>query len=513
MSNRRTKHVAVNANDRLTLECRNHRYLDKFKDGILVESDDGDPRTVIALTWTDLEQRLHSRRLVVHQGYYATKAKAPVGKTFSKEQIAYFEAFARLVLDACQPNTRAAYMAMEADRHVRAKDGFPIVDLCSLSTFCRIVNSMRTAKSDEVPTFSSTLHPTEKLEVRPMDFLEMDDHKIDVRRVGMNLGIWDRLHPEIQARLAQIRAAWATAAMDACTRSLCALHLTVGTPDVESVTSTLAMAVRAKYATELMHHGCANWVQYGRPARVHVDRAAPYCSETFVGAVVALTGKHPIPCSQHPHLRGRVERMFRSLVSGQVGPLPRGVGDSILLRETYDPTKHGHLTDDELLALFAMLVAERYNNIPHRALDGQTPSERWVELSHQGDGIAPAPSKAEYRDLFGVKLHRRVTARGISILGIEYRSAQLEGLHQFQHRAEVDVSVDESDISVISFRDPRDGCWYDAYAEFAGLDNVALSEWMETIRYITSCLDQPANSNRKIVISTLNDLKGRTVNL
>ncbi len=513
MSNRRTKHVAVNANDRLTFDSRHHRYLDKFKDGILVESDDGDPRTVIALTWTDLEQRLHSRRLVVHQGYYATKAKAPVGKTFSKEQIAYFEAFARLVLDACQPNTRAAYMAMEADRHVRAKDGLPIVDLCSLSTFCRIVNSMRSTKSSKVPTFSSTPFPAVKLEVLPMAFLEMDDCKIDIRRVGSNLGIWSRLHPDVQARFAKTPVVWATAAMDACTRSLCALHLSVDAPNPASMVSALAMAVRAKDATELLHHGPVNWLQCGRPARVHVDRTAAYCSSAFVGAVLGLTGKHPLLSNQHPHLRGRVERLFLSLASRQLGSLPSVVGESILLVENYDPAKDAHLTNDELLALFALLVVERYNNSPHRALDGQTPSERWVELSHQGDGIAPPPSKAEYRALFGVKLRRRVTARGISILGIEYRSEQLEGLHQFQDRVEVDVSIDESDISGISFRDPRDGCWYDAYAEFAGLDNVALSEWMETVRYITSCLDQPANSNRKIVISALNDLNGRTVNL
>ncbi len=452
MSTRRTK-LLVNANDRVTLDCRHHRYLDKFTDGILVESDDDGPRTVIALTWTDLEQRLHSRRLIVHKGYYGTKGKEPVGKT------------------------------------------------------------MRSEEAERVPTPSFPQSLPKGLDVRPMDILEMDDGRIDVRRVGLNLGFWNRLHPEVQARLGQVPFVWGTAAMDACTRLLCGIHLTVEVPSVASVISTLAMAVREKGAEKLLHHGRANWFQGGRPGQVHIDGAPPYNSAAFVGGVIGLTGSDPIPSNQHPHLRARVERMFRSLTSARFGSLPDVVGNSILLVENYDPAKHSHLTDKELLDQFAHLIVERYHNIPQRALDGQTPLECWLQMSCEGEGVPPPPSKEEYRGLFGIKLRRRVTARGVSILGIEYRSAHLKDLHMWHHRAEVELSVDESDISAISFRDPRDGCWHQASAMLEGLNSVPLSEWMETIRHVTSHLQRTANANWKIDVAALNDLKGRTANL
>jgi putative transposase len=513
MSKRSTKHIAFNANDRLTLDRRHHRYLDKFKDGILVESDDEGPRTVIALTWSDLEQRLHSRRLVVHKGYYDSRTKASVGKTFSKEQIAYFEEFGRLVLGHLRPTVQAAYNAMEADHNQRAELGVATIELCSLSTFCRLVNAMRSTQPVELPIPSLTQSFTKNPEVRPMDILEMDRHKIDVARVGKILGLWSRMHPDIQTRLDQLRYAWTSVAMDACTRSLCALHLTVEEPDEEGAIATLAMAVRTRGEENACVKGHAVWPQSGRPGGVHVDGAMPYQSAAFVKAVLGLTGKHPIPETKHANLRGRVERMFRAWTFGYFGSLPDVVGGNILLVENYDPAKHSHLTDNELLNLFALLIVERYHNIPQRALDGQTPLECWLQLSYEGEGVPPPPSKEEHRDLFGIKLRRHVTARGISIVGIEYRSDHFEGLHKSHHRVEVDVSVDETDISVISFLDPRDGCWHDAFSELEGLDNIALSEWMETIRFVTSLHDQRANAKRKIVAAALNDLKGRTATL
>ena len=204
--------------------------------------------------------------------------------------------------------------------------------------------------------------------------------------------------------------------------------------------------------------------------------------------------------------------MFRSLTSARFGSLPDVVGNSILLVENYDPAKHSHLTNNELLDQFAHLLVERYHNIPHRALDGQTPLECWLQMSCEGEGVAPPPSKAEYRELFGIKLRRQVTARGISIFGIEYRSDDLEGLRVWQHRVEVDVSLDERDISAISFRDPRDGHWHEARAGLEGLETVALNEWTDTVRLVTSRFEQPANINRKVV-AALNELKGRAANL
>ncbi|MGO4115093.1 Mu transposase C-terminal domain-containing protein [Rhizobium ruizarguesonis] len=453
---KRSTNVVVNANDRLTLDGRHKRYFDNFMDGIVLESDDDGPSTVFALTWTDIADHLRTRRLVIQKGYYGTHAKTASGEIIPEGQIACFEKFGPLPFAS------------------------PLL----------------------------TQRPMPALEVRPMEVLEMEDCKMDIVRVGLNLGIWGRLHPHVQSRFQQVRFVWATAAMDACTRSLCALHLTVGAPDVGSVVAALAMAVREKGAENILHHGRIAWPQCGRPGGVHINGAMPYHSKAFVEAVLGLTGKHPIPSSKHPHLRGRVERMFRMLTSGSLGSRADVVSDNVLLADNYNPAKHSHLTQQELLHLLALLIVACYHNTPHRSLNGQTPLERWAELTQQGENVAPPPSKEEYRGVFGAKLRRAVGTKGISILGIDYHSTRLAGMREINHGVEVDVRVDECDISAISFHDPRDGCWHNAYSELGGLNDVTLSEWMETIRYITSRFGQ-ADAHRQDIAAALNDFKER----
>ncbi|WP_018896470.1 DDE-type integrase/transposase/recombinase [Rhizobium sp. 2MFCol3.1] len=446
MSKRNAKNVHVNADDRVTLDGRHHCYVDEFKQGIVLESDDGGPRGVFALTWVDVEDHLRTSRLVIDKGYYAQSAAGTPAKTSSMEQVSRPAKFRPLAVDG-------------------------------------------TSLEKATPR---------SLEVRPMDVLEMDDHKLDIRRVGLNLGFWNRLHPEVQARFENARFVWATVAMDACTRALCALHLTKSTPSVSSVIATLAMAVREK--------GAENVMPSGRPDAVYFDVAAPYVSSKFRETVVRLTGKPPVPYTQRPHFRGRVERMFRAISSGRL-PQADVVGDNILLAENYNPTKHSQLTHQELLDLLALLIVGCYQNTPHRGLALETPLQRWQQLSQQCEGVAPPLSKDEYRTLFGVKMLGRVYANGISVAGIEYRSAQIAELHKAGHRVDADVLLNEWDISVISFRDPRDGRWYNAPAVEEWLENVTLAEWMLAIRQIISRDGRFDCADRLAVTAALHHLK------
>jgi putative transposase len=451
MSKRNAKNVHVNADDRVTLDGRHHRYFDEFKQGVVLESDDGGPRAVFALKWTDVEDHLRTSRLVIDKGYYAQSAAGTPAK-----------------INSMQVARRAKFRPLPVDGTSLGKAS------------------------------------PRSLEVKPMDVLEMDDHKFDIRRVGLNLGFWNRLHPEVQARFENARFVWATVAMDGCTRSLCALHLTKSTPSVSSVIATLAMAVREK--------GADNVMASGRPDAVYFDVAAPYVSSKFREKVVRLTGKPPIPYTQHPHFRGRVERMFRAINSGRL-PHADVAGDNILLAENYNPAQHSQLTHQELLDLLALLIVGCYQNTPHRGLASETPLQRWQQLSQQHEGVAPPLSKDEYRALFGVKMQGRVHVDGISVAGIEYRSAQIAELHSASNRVDVDVLLNEWDISVISFRDPRDGRWCNAPAVKEWLENVTLAEWMLAIRQIISRDGRFDYADRLAVTAALHHLKGRAANL
>jgi hypothetical protein len=68
-----------------------------------------------------------------------------------------------------------------------------------------------------------------------------------------------------------------------------------------------------------------------------------------------------------------------------------------------------------------------------------------------------------------MQLIRKATRDGITIMGVDYRSPFLNELRVHASAAPGKVSVKETDISVVTFIDPRDGRVHLATADASGL--------------------------------------------
>ncbi|MGO4115091.1 DDE-type integrase/transposase/recombinase [Rhizobium ruizarguesonis] len=444
------------------------------------------------------------------------KGSTSYGSSFSDEQLAYYGKFVRGYLNQNQPTVRAAYNMMLADVLACQTANEPFVEPCSESTFLRLARDMDDRDVDFARhkdkhriqrkyTFSGKgLQPTYAMQI-----LEMDEHKLDLMRVAKNLGIWERLHEDVQALMEAKSRAWVSVAMDAYSRSICGIRVLPGEPEAAEAVATLAMAVRNKEHETALSGGNFEWPQCGRPDAVHTDAGAAYVSGDFQRAVIGLTGKHRIPPSKHPHLRGRVERFFGTLNSRYMHLFSGRTYSNVLMKDKYDPAKHAHLTHMELTDLLIRLIVVCYHNTPHRSLNGETPLERWYRSSQEEREVMPPPTQEEYRDIFGIQMTRKVGNNGITILGLDYRSEQLSSVREWKYNVELNVRINDQNMSAISFEDPRDGKWHDAQATFEGLDNVPLTDWMETVRFIVDKHGPKARNARRakdLVLKTLADV-------
>jgi putative transposase len=393
-----------------------------------------------------------------------------LGNKFTEDQMAYFKHFAREVLNARSPSVGSMYMAMCADSVRRQINGDPTFELCSESTFRRIVGAMRNSAQHE-PQETTVAGQ----EVVPTDILALDAVKLDLHRVCTGLGFWECLHDDVRARLVAMRTIWATVAVDPCSQAFCAFRMTDRPPETSNFLVTLAVAV---------DDGDSAQPCFGRPDMVLVNDALAYTSHAFRAAVFGLTGKQPIYGNEQPMLCGRVERALYSLAKSRNATCAVDIGPIALLAEQWDPTKASSVTDQDILDLVGQLIIACHNGTPRRSLAGQTPIERWKGLLVQGRGSKPPLSKAESRDLFGVKLPRKIGDMGVNVLGLHYYSPELSTLRLSHQEIEIEVSIDQRDISVVSFLNPRDGFWHDAYPDVRGLEGVSMREWMETCEYL-----------------------------
>ncbi|TZG34285.1 Mu transposase C-terminal domain-containing protein [Agrobacterium sp. B1(2019)] len=437
------------------------------------------------------------------------RGRVAFGSKFTADELKYFGVYINEFLNENVPSMWAAFSKMERD-HTRNKEPGR---LCSYGTFRRMVAAtdefaVKLAR-DKDHHLTTRRHAISRKGLQPrypLHIVEMDEQNLDLMVICEMFGFWEFLAPEIQAEIEKIRRVWICIALDAYSRSILGMRILAGAPCAAESIATLAMAVRDKEYTTALSQEIVEWPQCGIPDRVHTDAGAGFANDEFPLVVQALTGKHAIPPSKHPHLRSRVERFFKSLSTRYMHFFSGQTFENILLKGQYKPEKHAHITREMLCELLVQLIVICYHNTPHRSLSGETPLERWYRGSQQERGVSPPPTVEQYRDIFGIRLLRIVGRHGITILGNVYASKELDDLAMHKLNSEVEVRMNDRDMSAISFKDPRDGEWYDAYATFEGFKGVSVPEWMETVIYIREKFGHNAPGKeraRRIVADTL----------
>jgi putative transposase len=315
--------------------------------------------------------------------------------------------------------------------------------------------------------------------------------------------IWNHLHKEAQVRIEKLGRVWLSAALDAYSRSIVGLKVLKGAPDADSAVATLAMVAQHKDRLSALLGAQTSWPQCGTAEAVHTDAGAGYVAAKFELAVMMYTGRHRIPPSKHPHLRGRMERFFRTLNQRYIHLFSGQTFSNPLMKNEYDPEKYAHITDEEFADLIARLIVDCYHNTKHRGI-GMTPLEAWYRGSQLARGaVLPPPSQRKYREIFGTTIKRSIGNDGINIAGNIYSSEKLLEIRKKWFRSKLWIRLNEEDISSISVKHRRRNNWIEVPAVFEGLKGVTLEEWKETVRYIDRRFGKDRQHSQEVVRDAL----------
>ncbi|WP_413711851.1 transposase [Rhizobium sp. Rhizsp82] len=411
---------------------------------------------------------------------------------WTAEEMQYHLRFARAYQSTKRPTQKACYEDLLAEQARRKERGQPELKIPSLRTFQRIIRSFGDFENEYART-ENKMRVLRKyamagkglLASKPLEIVEMDEHRVDLVRLLVRNGIWDYLHPEIQARIEKNRRPWFSVAIDVYSRSICAAKLIYGTPDASTAVATLAMVARSKTAYAKSLGANTDWPQSGTPEIIHTDAGSAYVSAEFQAAAYSLTGRHAILPAKRPNLRGRVERFFRTLNQRYMHLFSGQTFSNVLLRDQYDSEAHASMTTELLNDLLIRLIVDCYHNTPHRALLGATPLQIWYRGSQLAHGaIKPVPPAAKYRDIFGITDTRVIGDNGIEILGLPFVSPQLRALRKQWRRSTLLIRVNDQDLSEISVKHLRLDRWMTVPAVFEGLEGVTIAEWIAAVRYI-----------------------------
>ncbi|WP_198645460.1 Mu transposase C-terminal domain-containing protein [Thalassobius sp. I31.1] len=304
----------------------------------------------------------------------------------------------------------------------------------------------------------------------PLERVEIDEWKVDLRSLAVNSGIWKNLSKQEQAAFPRTRR-WLYVAIDCATRCIVGMRV-ASEPSHDEAIRVIEMITRDKSDFAKAVGAKFSWDQYGGLECVASDNGASYASDAFEAAVSDVAGWAIRPLAGLPHLRGVIERVFGRFASDLMPLLPGRTFSSSQERGDYDAEASAVLTDDMLTAIFVHYVVDVYHQTEHEGLDGDTPANRWRTLSSRY-GVTPPPTPHVRRSAFGERLERTLRGNGVRVAGLYYSCPELRGAFLNAPDRTVAVRVDVMDIGAVSVL--IGDTWYVAKSFLNGLDGIRIS--------------------------------------
>lgn len=308
--------------------------------------------------------------------------------------------------------------------------------------------------------------------------IEMDEWEIDLIAILKEAGV-DITQTSI--RDIAIGRYWVCVAFDTATRSIVGLKLSKS-PSARDAMAVLWLAMRDK--TELAQQlGCeTSWAQHGHIYHVAVDNGPAFVNSEFKAALSDLGIDYSVLPAGVPKLRGRIERVFRSLVTLLMPLLTGRTFSNHSERGSYPSEKYAVHTAESIVELLVRFTVDVYHNRKHRSLEQATPDMMWERLTKEF-GWSPAMSSHKLRHILGVALSRDIGRHGVLVNGVNYHSERLAQHFQKVGKQQVDVRIDPEDMGHISvwLESGTDGGWSTLKAQIDGLEGVSFALWERSI--------------------------------
>lgn len=342
--------------------------------------------------------------------------------------------------------------------------------------------------------------------IRPGQRIEMDEWKIDLFFLLSQTDLLSNLSDE-QLKDLKKRRWFLCVAIDVATRCIVGMRVDQ-TASVRNSLSTLEMVVSDKGHLAAAAGALSPWQHMAlRPEDVVTDSGGSFIAEVFHLAVIGLCSAHDIPPAGMPHLRGTIERLFKTLSLQLVREFTGQSFSNKVERGDYPAQQRASVTVEEFVLLAVRYALDIYHLTPHAGLGGETPANAWTRLTGHY-GILPVPGRNERRSIFGLRLNRTLGRHGLRIMGLDYRAEVLNDLYLKRGKISLDIRLDPLDIGAISVE--IDGTWYEVRAATTGFDGVRLADHRAVCEHLAKRFADQAALTQPIVDEALRTIGARS---
>ncbi|WP_108462395.1 Mu transposase C-terminal domain-containing protein [Devosia naphthalenivorans] len=245
--------------------------------------------------------------------------------------------------------------------------------------------------------------------------------------------------------------------------------------NAELTTAALRMAMSDKTAIAKAAGCTAPWDMRIGIEEVKSDSGGAYRSSMFMSSAYALVDRLTFTAAGRANLRGKIERIFRTMdvdfitrITGRTGSSIRSRG-----RDEQDPQDRASVFVDQFMKLLVRYVVDVLHYRPRSKV--LLSSARQFEAISGRLQSKAAPTDDEIRVAFGIVLQRKLTRAGIRFMNIIYHSGWLDIVMAAGGPQMVAIKVDEQNLGRISVLLGQDWTTIPGPRE---LEGVTLDEWV-----------------------------------
>lgn len=286
---------------------------------------------------------------------------------------------------------------------------------------------------------------------RPLERVEIDHTKLDLFVVDM------------EHRL-PIGRPWLTTAIDKYTRMPLGYYLSFSPPSALSVMQCLLHAIKPKtYLREQYPNVEHDWDAYGIPESIASDNGLEFLGNDYEDACLQLGIVIDHCPVRMPWFKAVIENYFAILNRRLLHRLSGTTFSNIFEKGEYDPQKNAVISFEALQEMIHIWIVDIYSQSEHRGLHG-IPAQVWKEGIAQFKPALPS-CISELHILLGQIERRKITANGIDIFSLCYRTDELARLRREMNGEKVLIKYNANDLSIIYVADPQNGTYVTAPAE------------------------------------------------
>lgn len=339
--------------------------------------------------------------------------------------------------------------------------------------------------------------------LRPMQEVEIDHWTVQLQTLLLWSGQWDKLSKESQ-KLVRKRAKRMVLGIAICRRTRCIAAMILSrTPSVESAIRLFEMAVTDKKKFADGVRAITPWDIASTMDTLVMDGGPAFNNADFRSKMAGLDVEPQYPPGGLPHLRGMVERMFRTIDQKLIMRFEGRTFSNVVEKGDYDSVRRAGITVDELGYALIRYVVDCHHNTPQAALGGEMPRVCYLRLSKE-HGLWACPDAHKRRNVFGIDIKRTLSAAGIRFLGIQYRSRTLHKHFMKVKNAELTVRVHHGNLGAISVKIGKSLLTVKAPSEFAGVD---VQTWIGAEALLRKRGAHYKKMTREIVLGALADFE------